>query len=793
MLDISDQIGSPEFEHARESVKSVKRMSIANVKGARQNSVQTSDKAHEQGLLLTDNYLSLERTEYGVTINPDIEITFYATLNRRNACLAKAPETIAGLETGMFLIKVGDRPVEEKGFDHIMDIFNEAQRPVQVYFAENPSFNLFNSHEVGGAINWKSLQKERKENRTLREYLRHFLDSLKFQVFLSLCIFFDFSLIFVSEERWATETSFALIFFYCLELLVRMWAYTLPVFVSSYMDIFDAIIILGSLIVTLIAQDSNIGGALILGRLAKVARVVRGIVKGYRELTTMPAAMRKAARKNRQGLYDHKYDLDLCYITNRVIAMTLPSEKPRTLYNPLDDVREYLEEYHGNHYKIFNLSTDPEGNYKDEEFRNRVVRLPISPGHVPTLREIFRFCLLVQQWMEAHPKNIVAVHCDRGSSRTGMMISGWLLYRYREILPQAGIQYYNYMRTDWRKTKKIKNVKGVTSPSQQRTVEDFYFFLNMFDHDLSRIRHKAFVINKVTLGPLTHLGRANQKNMTWSYIIHQRAESEEQIDLNITSALEVQDKYTLIGSATVNPRGVEYAVIEDPLLNVVKGSVEVTLALNKKAWGSAWLNTDLWHVEPEVGFWITLVFEEATTELIAMNQFHLGHALCEILECKQVWHVDSGANNIIFGVEPIDHNDVHRFSHIEPYIRTFNDHMTWEMDMYHLQNEPECRLIEMRTSPCSHPGCIVLKLGAIDNSSGDRPLEPTAKGAGEEFQVILEVTHVDDVKRASQPNLILPHWNSSSGIRIQFGEETTSGKRIAGEEEDLEMKGYLSE
>ena len=36
----------------------------------------------------------------------------------------------------------------------------------------------------------------------------------------------------------------------------------------------------------------------------------------------------------------------------------------------------------------------------------------------------------------------------------------------------------------------------------------------------------------------------------------------------------------------MNPRGVEYAVIEDPLLNVVKGSVEVTLALNKKAWGN---------------------------------------------------------------------------------------------------------------------------------------------------------------------------------------------------------------
>merc|ERR1719357_2417966 len=228
--------------------------------------------------------------------------------------------------------------------------------------------------------------------------------------------------------------------------------------------------------------------------------------------------------------------------------------------------------------------------------------------------------------MESHPKNIIAVHCDRGSSRTGMMISGWLLYRYREILPQGAIQFYNYMRTDWRKTKKIKNVKGVTSPSQQRTVEDFYFFLNMFDHDLSQIQHKAFVIEEVVLGPIAvPEGRNSQKNMTWSYIIHQRAEHEEQkMELDTKYALDVEDRYTLIGNATVNPRGVKYATIKDPLLNVVKGSVEIEVALNKKPWGSAWLNTDMWHIEPENGYYVTLVFEEATTELISYNKFHLG-------------------------------------------------------------------------------------------------------------------------------------------------------------------------
>ena len=82
-------------------------------------------------------------------------------------------------------------------------------------------------------------------------------------------------------------------------------------------------------------------------------------------------------------------------------------------------------------------------------------------------------------------------------------------------------------------------MKGVTSPSQQRTVEDFYFFLNMFDNDLSQIQHKAFVIQEVVLGPIgINEGRNSQKNMTWSYIIHQRAEQQERMaDLDSKHAL----------------------------------------------------------------------------------------------------------------------------------------------------------------------------------------------------------------------------------------------------------------
>merc|ERR1719300_1259626 len=206
--------------------------------------------------------------------------------------------------------------------------------------------------------------------------------------------------------------------------------------------------------------------------------------------------------------------------------MTLPSELEPTLFNPLADIREYLEEYHAGRYLIINLSTNPEGQYSDAEFRNRVSRIPIKPGWCPTHEQMSIFCSMVQKHLDAHSENVVAVHCDRGTSRTGMMIASWLVYRYREIIPQAAVQFFNYMRTDWRKTKKIKNVKGVTSPSQVRAVEDFYFFVNT--PGTGSMKKKKYCMESIDIGPLVPSNEHNQKNQTWTCVLHHRITKEEE-------------------------------------------------------------------------------------------------------------------------------------------------------------------------------------------------------------------------------------------------------------------------
>ena len=69
---------------------------------------------------------------------------------------------------------------------------------------------------------------------------------------------------------------------------------------------------------------------------------------------------------------DGNYNLDLTYITPRIIAMSFPAEGiiSSTYRNELSEVSRFLSEHHGTNYYVINLS---QKKYNYQKFGGRVV------------------------------------------------------------------------------------------------------------------------------------------------------------------------------------------------------------------------------------------------------------------------------------------------------------------------------------------------------------------------------------------------------------------------------------
>ncbi|KAF2077286.1 hypothetical protein CYY_001411 [Polysphondylium violaceum] len=178
----------------------------------------------------------------------------------------------------------------------------------------------------------------------------------------------------------------------------------------------------------------------------------------------MSSILRNAVSKQKRRYQKNGYDLDLAYITDKVIAMGFPSEKVEGVFrNPMKEVQKFLDHYHKDHYKVYNLCS--ERDYDHSKFYGRVGVFPFDDHNAPQFELIEAFCKDVESYMKEDEKNIVVVHCKAGKGRTGLMICCWLLYCKMWEKTEDSLRFYAALRT--------YNQKGVTIPSQIRYVHYF--------------------------------------------------------------------------------------------------------------------------------------------------------------------------------------------------------------------------------------------------------------------------------------------------------------------------------
>ena len=180
--------------------------------------------------------------------------------------------------------------------------------------------------------------------------------------------------------------------------------------------------------------------------------------------------IRNLVSKEKQRFQQDGFDLDLTYITPRVIAMGFPSSGIEGAYrNPIEEVQRFFGKFHADkRWRTYNLCEERvyEGQtLGGDEHPDCCRHFPFDDHNPCCLGMIAPFCRDVAGWLGADADNVAAVHCKAGKGRTGLMVACLLLYLRLAATADEALTFFAEKRTH--------DGKGVTIPSQVRYVRYF--------------------------------------------------------------------------------------------------------------------------------------------------------------------------------------------------------------------------------------------------------------------------------------------------------------------------------
>uniref|UniRef100_A0A663MI32 Tensin 3 n=1 Tax=Athene cunicularia TaxID=194338 RepID=A0A663MI32_ATHCN len=123
---------------------------------------------------------------------------------------------------------------------------------------------------------------------------------------------------------------------------------------------------------------------------------------------------------------DEGYELDLTYITERIIAVSFPAScSEETYLHNLQDVTRMLKSKHGDNYLVLNLS---EKRYDLAKLNPKVLIMDVGwPDlHAPPLDKVCTICKAMESWLNNDPQHVVVIHCRGGKGRIGVVISSYM-------------------------------------------------------------------------------------------------------------------------------------------------------------------------------------------------------------------------------------------------------------------------------------------------------------------------------------------------------------------------------
>ncbi|XP_033990596.1 tensin-1 isoform X6 [Trematomus bernacchii] len=162
---------------------------------------------------------------------------------------------------------------------------------------------------------------------------------------------------------------------------------------------------------------------------------------------------------------EENYELDLLYITERIISVSFPSSVEEQSYAAnLREVASMLRSKHGHNYLLFNLS---EKRYDISQLNPKVLDFGWPDHHAPALDKICSICKAMDTWLSADSHNVVVIHNKGNRGRTGVVVAAYM--HYSNISASADQALDRFAMKRFYEDK----VLPVGQPSQKRYVEYF--------------------------------------------------------------------------------------------------------------------------------------------------------------------------------------------------------------------------------------------------------------------------------------------------------------------------------
>ncbi|OXV05765.1 hypothetical protein Egran_06471 [Elaphomyces granulatus] len=128
--------------------------------------------------------------------------------------------------------------------------------------------------------------------------------------------------------------------------------------------------------------------------------------------------------------------LDLCYVTDNIIATSGPSSTyPQRAYrNPIDALVNFLNSKHGENWSIWEFRAEGTG-YPDSEVYGRIHHFPWPDHHPPPFAFIPAIMATMRNWLQGEDgrdnsperNRVAVVHCKAGKGRSGTVACSYMI------------------------------------------------------------------------------------------------------------------------------------------------------------------------------------------------------------------------------------------------------------------------------------------------------------------------------------------------------------------------------